>query len=174
MSSRTFTGVFLSLFFSAFATMAAASDPPAPAEHATGPQEVRRIAVIHDIPAYLDRLNDTVKMAKKGEYGRLSRRDKDRIEAAQSQIVAILRDRTDDSGLTDEQRLEIFNSQELIAGIVREDEDNRIVCTHEQATGTRLTTQECLTVGQRKVRAAHAREAVQNAQDKSLLGGVAQ
>ena len=172
MSGRSLIALLLTLSLSPLASMAA--DAPAAANHATGPQDVRRIELMHDIPAYLDRLNETVMMAKKGEYGRLSRHDKERVEAAQSQITLILRDRTDDSGLTEDQRLEIFNAQELIAGILRADEDNRIVCTHEQVTGTRLTSSECLTVGQRKARAAHAREEVQKIQDKGLLGGVAQ
>jgi hypothetical protein len=175
MSSRTFAALLLSLFFSTFATMAAASDPPAADAHPSGPQEVRRIALIGDIPSYLERLNETVRLAKKGEFGKLSKHDKERIEVAQSLIVSILGERTDDSGLTEEKRLEVFNAQEEINAIVRADDLNRIVCTREQATGSRLpAVQECLTVGQRKARAAQARDATRDIQDRGLLGGTAQ
>lgn len=171
MSNRVAVGLLLSVLLSPVF----AAEPPAASTHPTGPQEVRVIVVIHDIPSYLDRLNETVKLAKQGEYGKLSKHDRERIDVARSRILSILGDLKDDSSLTDDQRREVFNEQELIAGILRSDDDNRIVCTHEPQTGTRLPgPQECLTVGQRKARSAQARDATRAIQDKGLLGGVAQ
>jgi hypothetical protein len=124
----------------------------------------RRIERIDDIPAYLDRLHQTIQLAKAGEYGKVKDQDMDRISVAAGHIENVLRDRKDDAGLSDEQRLELFNAQETISSILRDDEDNRIVCTREKGTGTRLTAKECMTVGQRKARAEQARESAKQMQ----------
>jgi hypothetical protein len=119
----------------------------------------RRIERIDNIPVYIDRLHQTVQLARAGEYGKVKDEDMDRISVAAGHIENVLRDRKDDSGLSEEQRLELFNAQETISSILRDDEDSRIVCTREKGTGTRLTAKECMTVGQRKARAEQAREA---------------
>jgi hypothetical protein len=134
--------------------------------------DVRRIARIRDIPAYLDKLNHTVQMAKSGDYGKIKKKDMERVEIAQSRIQSILQGRTDDSGLTDEDRLELLNQQETISAVIRDNDDSRIVCTRAPGTGSRLTEKECLTVGQRKARAEHAREATDEIRRNGGMGCV--
>ena len=158
--------IVVSFALVSFPASAAADDP------ANGQKNVRRIERIADIPSYLERLHQTVAMAKKGDHGSVKKRDMDRILVAEGQIESILHDRSDDSGLTEDQRLELFNSQEIISAVLRDNDDARIVCTRLPGNGTRLTQKECLTVGQRKARAAQARDAVGSLKQEGSIGCV--
>ncbi len=55
------------------------------------------------------------------------------------------------AALSEDQRLKVYNDQELVNAILtRAGEDSRVVCKREKSVGTRLASTQCLTVAQRR------------------------
>ena len=59
--------------------------------------------------------------------------------------------------LQPEERIELYNAQETIVAMVRNDDKGRMVCKKEIRLGSRMPTTECLTVAQREEKARSAR-----------------
>lgn len=159
MSSRIAVALLLSVLF----LPAVASETPSSGQagaHASAPSQVR----IDDVKAYLDRTRDVIALARSGGYGRIKTSDLNRVVAAQAKIEALLANRSDANGLTEEQQVELASAQETINSIVRADEKGRIVCTRAASIGSRVPTRECMTVAAREARAASARKATNELQ----------
>ncbi|MCB1642431.1 MAG: hypothetical protein KDI37_11915 [Xanthomonadales bacterium] len=109
--------------------------------------------------AFLREVRDTVELARAGEYGKIKPADLGRLDEARSRITELLEGHEHARQLSAEERIELFNAQELITSIVRNDDKSRRVCTKVHGTGTRIARSECLTVAQREQRAQETREA---------------
>jgi hypothetical protein len=116
------------------------------------------VASISSASNFLSELDHTVALAMEGDYGRIKGHDVDRMLAAHKTIKRLLDGHENARHLQPDERIALFNAQETIKAIVRNDEKNRKVCKRVSGTGTRLAKAECLTVAQREARAKAVRE----------------
>lgn len=106
----------------------------------------------------LEEIDLSLQLAREGGYGRLKRGDTARLEKARERIDQLLAGHADPAELPAEARLEVHNAQQLIAGILKRDDKDRVVCKREPILGSRVAGTECLTVGQREARTRQSRE----------------
>lgn len=106
----------------------------------------------------LQEIDTTLALARDGDYGRIEAHDMRRLEELRTNVATLLADQTNPRALKADDRLAIFNAQEEITAIVRNDDKNRKVCKRVTGTATRLSKAECLTVAQREARAKSVRE----------------
>lgn len=130
-----------------------------------------RAEKISDAQALVREIDETIELTKEGGYGRIKAGDMDRIMAARNTIASLLEGRTRATELPPEQRIELYNAQELITSIIRNDEKNRKVCQRVQLSGSRVTKNECLTVAEREARARAARDSAQRLQRVTCVPG---
>jgi hypothetical protein len=123
-----------------------------------GAQADAYVRNITSASSFLTEIEQTIELALDGDYGRIKGADIDRMLAAHKTIKSLLDGHENARHLQPEQRIELYNAQETISAIVRNDEKNRKVCKRVSATGSRLTKAECMTVAQREARAKAVRE----------------
>lgn len=149
------------------ATVTADQAPPVAAEAAT--------AVPAPGPSIADNLlaeiDASVELAREGGYGRLKRGDTAKLEKARDVINELLEGHADPAQLPAEERLEVHNAQQLIAGILGKDNKDRVVCKRAASLGSRVAGTECMTVGQREARARASRENTSFAQRENCIPG---
>jgi hypothetical protein len=127
---------------------------------------------ITDAQAFVKEIDLTIELTKAGDYGRIKEGDMDRVIEARNTIASLLEGHTRATELEPEQRLELYNAQELITAIVRNDEKNRKVCKRVKVVGTRVPKNECLTVAEREQRARNAKDSIDNLQRVTCVPGV--
>ena len=106
----------------------------------------------------LQEIDLTLELARDGDYGRIEAQDMARLEELRTTIGNLLVNQPNPRALKADDRLIIFNAQEEMTAIVRNDDKNRKVCKRVTGTATRLAKAECLTVAQRETRAKSVRE----------------
>ena len=106
-----------------------------------------------DLAKYIGEIDRAIAMAKEGQYGKLKRGSEARLTEARQVIGNLLQNVSDPRELKPEQRIALFNAHEEINAIINKQDKGRVVCTRERKTGSRLSTTECLTVGEREERA---------------------
>lgn len=126
---------------------------------------------ITDAAAFVEEVNQTLENARQGLYGSIKADDVDRLDQAQDTIASLLEGQESAAKLPPEERIELYNAQEVITSILRNDEKNRKVCLNVKTTGSRITKRECLTVAQREARAKAARESAARAQRLDCVPG---
>jgi hypothetical protein len=124
--------------------------------------QVEKIA--SNMPKYIGEVDRAIEMAKTGGYGKLQRGSEARLARARATIGDLLRDVSSPRDLNPQQRIELYNAHEEIASILQHQDKNRVVCTRERKTGSRLNVTECLTVGEREERARISAELAKEAQ----------
>jgi hypothetical protein len=117
-----------------------------------------------DTAKYLAELDTTIALANDGQYGKLPRGSGDTMAEARQTIGNLLKDGVDPRTLSAEDRITLFNAHQTIESIIRKDDKSRIVCTREVKTGSRMTTTECMTVGEREEIARTAQRGVESVQ----------
>jgi hypothetical protein len=115
-----------------------------------------RVHEINDADAYVEEVQRSMSMARRGDYGRIERDDLKRAEKAQQEIEILLAGRAKASELDTDDRVRLLNAQELITSVLRSDDKNRKICKRMPNTGSRLGKTECMTVAQREKRALQA------------------
>ena len=121
--------------------------------------------------AYLAKIDHTLEMAAAGQYGTLKRGSAEKLQVERDRIANVLAVRATVAELTPEEALTIENAEDGITAILRSREKERMVCTREVKTGTRLATRECMTVAQREARANSASEATGKVQREICIVG---
>jgi hypothetical protein len=106
-----------------------------------------------DLAKYIGEIDRAIAMAKEGQYGKLARGSEARLTEARQVIGNLLQNVSDPRELKPDQRIALFNAHEEINAIINKQDKSRVVCTRERKTGSRLSTTECLTVGEREERA---------------------
>lgn len=112
-----------------------------------------QVELITDAKEYMTRIDNTVTMATRGEYGKLRRGADARLRQARDQIAELLEGKTSTDELQGKERVALVNAEEAIKTVIRNDDRDRIVCTLSAGTGSRLATKECMTIAQREERA---------------------
>jgi len=120
--------------------------------------------IASNVAKYIAEIDRAIELAKEGGYGKLQRGSEARLASARETIGTLLRDVADPRELPVDKRLELFNAHETIASIIQHQDKNRVVCTRERKTGSRLGTTECLTVGEREERAKVSAELARDTQ----------
>lgn len=126
---------------------------------------------ITDAAAFVEEVNETLENARQGLYGSIKANDLDRLDQAQDTITNLLDGEESAAKLPPEEQIDLYNAQELITSILRNDEKNRKVCLNIKTTGSRITKRECLTVAQREARARAAKDAAARAQRLDCVPG---
>lgn len=132
-----------------------AADDPATAERADA-----AAAEIRDVGDYLRGMRDAVDLAKKGEYGKIDRKQRKTLDTSYDRLHALLDGRDSPMELSLDKRIEVLNAQEAIVSILDRHPKDTMICRRKQATGTRIPATECLTIAQREARARNARESM--------------
>lgn len=112
---------------------------------------------ITDAEAFLEEIDESLALAREGTYGRVKPGSMSKAEDARDKIVALLEGHENAMELQPEERIELYNAQELITAMIRNDDKGRMVCKKEQRLGSRFPTTECLTVAQREEKARAGR-----------------
>lgn len=112
---------------------------------------------ITDAEAFIDEIDESLALARDGTYGPLKRGSMGKAEAARNRIASLLEGHENAMELRPEDRIALYNDQELIVSMIRNDDKNRMVCKKEIRLGSRFPTTECLTVAQREDKARNAR-----------------
>lgn len=115
-----------------------------------------QVELIVDAKEYLARINNTLEMASKGEYGQLRRGSDARLRAARDRIAEVLEGHATTAELEGDERVALINAEETIKSVIRNDDKDRIVCAYISSTGSRLAKKECMSVAQREARAKEA------------------
>jgi hypothetical protein len=119
-------------------------------------------ARITDADKFVAEVKESVRMARNGDYGKLKRGAIGELEEASDTIADLLKGQEKATDLRPDQRIELYNAQELIASIIRDDDKNRVVCKRVAAIGTRLAKAECMTIAEREAKAKAAKELVKD------------
>ncbi len=145
------------LSLSAQANLVVSADQPSLEERANA-----RAAGITDAQLFLEEIDQTLSLAMAGDYGRLKRGDITRMNKARDVIADLLEGHGTALELPPEERIELYNAQELLTATIRSDEKDRKVCKIEAVTGSRLAKTECMTVAEREERAQRAAEGTED------------
>jgi hypothetical protein len=113
---------------------------------------------------FIFEIDDALDMARDGQYGRLTRGELTRITTARDTIARLLEGHDNAMELPPQERIELYNAQELITATINNDDKSRIVCLREARLGSRLSTTECLTVAEREIRRNAAYDSVDKQQ----------
>lgn len=119
--------------------------------------EARKIT---DAQAFLEEIDDTLALARDGTYGPIKRGSMVQAESARGKIARLLEGHENAMELEPEERIELYNAQEVIVAAIRNDDKGRMVCKKEIRLGSRFPTTECLTVAQREEKARSSRSGV--------------
>jgi hypothetical protein len=121
---------------------------------------------------FIDEIDDALDMARDGGYGRLKRGMMAKLDAARDNIARLLEGHANALELGPEERIALYNDQELITATLNNDQKDRVICKREVRVGSRLPTTECMTVAEREARAKLARENTEGTQRNVCVPGV--
>jgi len=121
-----------------------------------------RAATITDAEKFVDEIDQSLELARAGDYGRMRRGDITRMDKARDLIAELLEGHSNALELKPEERIELYNAQEMLTATIRNDEKDRKVCKLEAVTGSRLGKTECMTVAEREERAKRARAGLED------------
>jgi len=121
-----------------------------------------RAATITDAEKFVEEIDQSLVLAMNGDYGRMKRGDITRMNKARDVIAELLEGHSNALELKPEERIELYNAQEVLTATIRNDEKDRKVCKLEAVTGSRLGKTECMTVAEREERAKQARAGLED------------
>ena len=140
------------------ANPAHANTKEAPAVHVT---------TLDDFNAQSERVRRD--MQPNGRYGRISAKDRQTVETHLARIKTVLTERGSSSALRDAEQTEIINAQEEINALLTRNDSERLVCTLERRTGSKMLQKTCMTVADRdELRRKTQDASQQNAQNNPL------
>lgn len=116
-------------------------------------------AEIRDSKDYLRDMRESVTLAKKGEYGKISQKERSKLDDSYDRLKDLLADVETPLELSLDDRLAVYNAQQAIVAILERNPKDTMICKRKSSTGTRIPTTECLTIAQREARTRASREA---------------
>jgi hypothetical protein len=94
-------------------------------------------------------------MAGTGRYKDMPENTKIDLLAKQDRLLRMIGDKKDPSELTEEERLEAFNTLEWMEATINKTPDERMTCINERRTGSNRVTRICRT--QQQIKEDHER-----------------
>jgi hypothetical protein len=159
---------FASAGFAGGAT-AGSIDEQANSVSARADAQVEKMSV--DLAKYIGEIDRAIALAKAGGYGRLERGSEARLAESRQVIGDLLKDVRDPRELPPDQRIALFNAHQTIESILNKQDKDRVVCTRERKTGSRVGVTECLTVAEREERAKISQSMTRDQQRTSCAPG---
>jgi hypothetical protein len=126
---------------------------------------------ISDAEEFVQGLKRSLKMARRGDYGRIEKDDLKKVGRATDEIAGLLEGHERATELDTDDRIQLYNAAQLISSILRNDDKNRKVCRRESEAGSRLPKTVCMTVAERESRAEKARYETREIQKKNCRPG---
>ncbi len=108
-------------------------------------------------------------MAANGRYAGLSETDRHTIEADLARIDALLQKRGTSSALRDGEQVDLLNAQEEVNALLTRNDGERLVCTLERRTGSKMMQKNCMTVADRNELRRKTNDAAQQMHQGSQL-----
>jgi hypothetical protein len=118
-----------------------------------------------DTAEYLAEITRTMERVRTGELGSMTEAELAALDAARERIFRLLEGRQLSTDLDSDQRIAVYNAQELMQAIIRRRPYEQQICEAIVPVGTRIRTYECLSWEQRDQRTRNAREVTQRTQD---------
>ena len=170
MKLRTlFLSCLLALPLAAQARIAEETETATLAQRADA--EARKIT---DAEAFIDEIDETLDMARAGTYGRLKKGSMVQAEMSRDKIADLLEGHENAMELQPDERIELYNAQERITAMVRNDDKGRMICKKEIRLGSRFPSTECLTVAQREEKARSGRAGINDTMRTVCMPGEGQ
>ena len=92
-------------------------------------------------------------------YSEIETADREQVKAALSRISAALDRSGGVAQLDEQQKVEVFNDQELVNNILtKAGENSRLVCKRVKKTGSHMSSNQCMTVAARNRAMEHAQD----------------
>ena len=98
--------------------------------------------------------------AGRGRYKDMAPSVMGELRGHQTLVLQLLDGKERSTELPQEQQMELFNSLEAISAIINKAEDERMICRRERTVGSRMATNVCRTVGERRSAQEEARDAM--------------
>ena len=83
-----------------------------------------------------------------GVYDHITSKDKGRVEERLEQIQKLLSAHSSEGDLRREDKVALLNAQEEVNGILRHNDNNRLVCEHVAPVGSHVPKTTCRTYGE--------------------------
>jgi len=128
-------------------------------------------AKITDAEAFMDEIDESLAMARDGTYGPLKRGSMVQAEMARDKIAELLEGHENAMELQPEERIELYNAQERIVAMIRNDDKGRMVCKKEIRLGSRFPATECLSVAQREEKSRSSRSGINDTMRNVCIPG---
>lgn len=127
--------------------------------------------VIEDIVSQQEQIRADV-VATKGRYADMPPHKRDELLGKQASLLRMLEGKQSADELTEDQRMQAFNTLEWIEAAINDEEDERMICVRERTIGSNRITRTCRTEAQWTEARERARELLLNRGACSNLGGV--
>lgn len=101
--------------------------------------------VIRDVAKFLDYQRDLRDDVRSSKFKHMDESSKKELFAAQDEIFRLLQGRKSIEELDHEQQVELYNAQNLVAGILTDAELDRPICKREKRVGSNMATTVCRT-----------------------------
>jgi hypothetical protein len=103
-------------------------------------------------------------------YSEIQAADREKVKSALARISAALAKSGGVAQLGEEQKVAVFNDQELVNNILTEaGENSRLVCKRVKKTGSHMASNQCMTVAARNRAREHAQEQLRSTPPQQLL-----
>lgn len=167
MKMRILLATLLTGLFTATTAVALVADPDkADARQAAADSYIQRQA---DAAAFMNELNLTMKMARAGDLGSMTDVELAALEAARGRIFQLLEGHALATDLPAEERIAVYNAQQLMVAIIRRQPYEQEICEAIVPLGTRLPSYECLSWERRQERERNGRYVTLRLQELGLL-----
>ncbi|MDN5781732.1 MAG: hypothetical protein L0H23_06885 [Luteimonas sp.] len=102
-------------------------------------------------------------------YSEIKPADREKVQAALARISGALDQSGGVAQLDEQQKVSVFNDQELVNNILTEaGENSRLVCKRVKKTGSHMSSNQCMTVGARNRAAEHAQDELRRTPPRQL------
>ena len=105
-----------------------------------------------NIPQFLahqEQLRDDVERSTK--FAHLDNESKRRLFGSQDVLFTVLRDKSSIDELSDDERLEVFNAQNVIAAVLSDAEEDRPLCKNAPRLGSHMRNLDCWSKREREL-----------------------
>lgn len=107
----------------------------------------RNALLIDDIRAQQSEIRAGVE-SRSGPYKDLSNAQRNELLSRQGRMLRMLEGKQSTDELSEQQRVDVFNTLEWIEGVVNNSEDERMVCEHRPVVGSHRKERVCKTAAQ--------------------------
>ncbi len=104
-------------------------------------------------------------VAKEGAFKDMYESDREQLIKKQDRLLELLAGRNDINQLNADERIELYNTLQLVNGIVAKAEDDRKICERTRAVGSNRFQLACITAKQQRENRDNAKSALAKAQN---------